>query len=451
MRTIKFLLVLVMLTSLILAGCAPAATEAPAEEPAGEEPAAEGPAEGEPVELVFWSMWNEPEPQAQAIRACIEIFEEANPNVTVSSVWNGRENQTKLRTALGAGTKVDLMDQDADQVAGGMMSEGLGYALDDWLDQPAVDEDTPVKDVFVPGVMDLNKGDDGHYYLWPYVTNPVMWWYNKDIFAEAGAEPPETWQEFLDVAEKIKQAGYAPIYNESDVDDYYGFFLNYAVERIKGPGFLLASIEDETGEMWKDPTYIQVFEMINTLWDNGYLPEEVKGYIWPAGQQTLAVGESAMGINGGWLPTELREAAGPDFNWGGFRFPAIEGGAGTIDDLHPWLLSFMILKDSEHPEEAFEFLKYMISTECQTIMADEALVGVTRKGVEWTEAIADGATASESANIAITHLDGGTAKYPEFVKNVLYVHLRPAFLAEITPEEFAENMAADAKAYWESR
>ncbi len=447
MRAIKVLFVLIMVSSLILTACGTGATEAP---PAVEEPAAEEPAE-EPVDLVFWSMWNEPEAQAQAILACIEVFENANPNITVSSVWNGRENQTKLRTALGAGTKVDLMDQDADQVAGGMMSEGLGYALDDWLDQTALDENVPVKDVFVPGVLDLNKGDDGHYYLWPYVTNPVIWWYNKGIFEESGVEPPETWEEFLEVLEKIKVAGFAPIYNESDVDDYYGFFLNYAVERIKGPGFLLKTIEDETGEMWKDPVYVEAIGMIHELWDKGYYPEETRGYVWPAGQQTLAIGEAAMGLNGGWLPTELKEAAGPDFRWGGFRFPSISGGAGTVDDLHPWLLSFMILKDSEHPEEAFEFLKYMMTEECQTIMADEALVGVTRKGIAWNEAIADGAKASESANLAITHLDGGTAKYPEFVKNVLYAQLRPAFLVEITPEEFSANMAADAKAYWESR
>ncbi len=193
-------------------------------------------------------MWNENEPQAKVIQSWIDAFQQENPNVKISPVWNGRQNQTLVRTALNSGTKIDFVDQDSDPLAGGLMSEGQGYPLDEFLTVNALDEETPITDVFVPGVLDLFKGKDGKIYQWPYVYNTVQFWYNKGMFAEVGVEPPQTYEEWLAVNDKLRVAGYAPIAAESDIAFYQIDFLTYYVERVKGPGFLLKSVEDKTGE-----------------------------------------------------------------------------------------------------------------------------------------------------------------------------------------------------------
>ena len=125
-------------------------------------------------------------------------------------------------------------------------------------------------------------------------------------------------------------------------------------------------------------------------------PAETEGYLWPAGQQTLGFGESAMELVGSWLPIELKDIVAEDFEWGAFNYPAVEGGARSNKDLQVAMLAFMILKDSEHPKEAFDFLRFMMTKANQQQMADEALVGVTRKDVTWAAAIADGAAAAAS-------------------------------------------------------
>ena len=251
MKTIKIFFVLIMMASMILTACGAPATEPPAEEPAAEEPAAEEPAaeepaEGEVVTLAYWSMWNEPETIAQVIQGWIDEFEAQNPNIKIEPVWNGRENQTKARTALAGGTVIDIVDQDADQIAGGMMTEGLGYPLNEFLDQKALDEDVPIKDVFYPGLLEVFE-QDGNIYLWPYMNSVVMWWYNKDIFEEAGVTPPETWEQFIENGEKIRDAGYGVMAVEGDVFDYNMFLYAYYLARVKGKGFLLSAITDETG------------------------------------------------------------------------------------------------------------------------------------------------------------------------------------------------------------
>ena len=452
LSTVNAVLVLVLLAATVAACTAPP-RPAPAAPAATEAAPAEAPAEaaapsGDAVELAFWSMWNENEPQAKVIQSWIDAFQQENPNVKISPVWNGRQNQTLVRTALNSGTKIDFVDQDSDPLAGGLMSEGQGYPLDEFLTVNALDEETPITDVFVPGVLDIFKGKDGKIYQWPYVYNTVQFWYNKGMFAEVGVEPPQTYEEWLAVNDKLRAAGYAPIAAESDIAFYQIDFLTYYVERVKGPGFLLKSVEDKTGELWRDPVYLEAAQKMRELWDRGDIPAETEGYLWPAGQQTLGFGESAMELVGSWLPIELKDIVAEDFEWGAFNYPSVEGGVGSNKDLQVAMLAFMILKDSEHPKEAFDFLRFMMTKANQQQMADEALVGVTRKDVTWAAAIADGAAAAASAENVMGLSDGAVALYPEFVNNTLYVNWRDLFLGQTTPEEFVEKMATGAQEYW---
>jgi ABC-type glycerol-3-phosphate transport system substrate-binding protein len=213
---------------------------------------------------------------------------------------------------------------------------------------------------------------------------------------------------------------------------------------------LLNAIEDKTGEAWKDPAFTDALTMIRELWDKEFIPKASLGYQWPAAQQTVATGKTAMELVGGWLPNELSPITGPDFNWGGFNFPAVEGGAGKVTDLQQWLLAFGVLKDSAHPQEAQEFLKFVMTKESQQRLSD-ALQGVVRKGVNWPEPMADGAIASENATDVLDHVDGGTALYAEFTKNVLYTNVLAVFLGQMPVADFPDKMSSDAKNYWSNK
>ena len=131
----------------------------------------------DPVKLVFWSMWNETEPQAKALQALMADYSQAHPDVTFQAVWNGRQNQTKIRSALAAGTAIDFVDQDADQIAGGLMKEGLAHPIDAALGTPIAGEAKPFRDIFLPGTLDLLADGQTHYLI-PYVYNTVNFWYN---------------------------------------------------------------------------------------------------------------------------------------------------------------------------------------------------------------------------------------------------------------------------------
>jgi ABC-type glycerol-3-phosphate transport system substrate-binding protein len=402
----------------------------------------------DPVTLVYWSMWNETEGQARVIQTAIANFEAANPNINIEAVWNGRQNQTLVRTAVsGGGQVIDLMDQDADQIAGGLMREGFALPLNDYLQQPAFDHEEALADVFLPGTLDMFSLD-GNVYQIPYIYNTVQFWYDKRVFEEAGVTVPATWDELLAACDTLNGAGYAPIAAEGNEPGYAAFYLTEMIARIKGPGWLRQAAADTTGEMWRDPAVLQAAQMTRELWDRNCIPPETLGYVWPQGQNTLAFGTAAMELVGSWLPVELQNATDPDFQWGGFSFPNVEGGEGSTTDVYALLLAFMINKDTEHPDEAFAFLQYIMSDEIQQQFTDESLVGVTNKYIAWNPIVGDAQTAAAAAITTYGDVDNVASLYSEYLNTVLYPTYVSLWQGAVTPEEYVEQMATQTAQYW---
>ncbi len=402
----------------------------------------------DPVTLVYWSMWNETEGQARVIQDAIANFEAANPHINIEAVWNGRQNQTLVRTALSGGAQViDLMDQDADQIAGGLMKEGFALPLNDYLQEPALDHEEPLADVFLPNTLNM-FAVDGNIYQIPYIYNTVQFWYDKRVFEEVGIEVPQTWDDLLAACDALNAEGYAPIAAEGNEPGYAAFYLTELLARIKGPGWLRQAAADPTGEMWRDPAVLDAAQKTRQLWDNGCVPPETVGYVWPQGQNTLAFGTAAMELVGSWLPVELQNATDPDFQWGGFSFPAIEGGEGSVTDVNALLLSFMINKDTAHPDEAFDFLRYIMSDEIQQKFTDESLVGVTNLYIEWNPIIADASAAASAATSTYGDVDHVASLYSEYLNTVLYPNYVSLWQGSVTPDEYVEMMATQTAEYW---
>lgn len=399
------------------------------------------------ITLVFWSMWNETEGQALVLQDAIAQYETDHPNIKIEAVWNGRQNQTLVRTALSAGTVIDFVDQDEDQIAGGLQREGQGLPLNDLLTQDALDHEGPISDVFLPGTLDMFSVD-GQTYLLPYIYNTVQFWYDKRVFSEVGVEAPATFDDLLAMCSKLTDAGYAPIAAEGD--GYDNFYLTELVQRVKGAGWLRQAAADPTGEMWKDPAVLAAAQMTRQLWDTGCIPPETTGYAWPQGQNTLAYGQAGMELVGSWLPIELSSATDPEFQWGAFSFPNVAGGEGKSTDIYALLLAFMINKDTKYPQESFDFLRTIMTDKIQQEFTDKSLVGVTNKYITWNPIIADAQAAASAATTTYGDVDNVAALYSEYLNSILNLNWRDLWLAKITPEEFVDKMATQSKEYWDA-
>ena len=183
---VSFVLIIVSLLVLPLAAtqCAPATQAPPAEEEPVEEPA------GEPVKIVYWSMFSEGEPLMQLLDEATQDFMAENPDIEVEINWAGRQVLTQLQSAIAAGTQVDIVDHSDDRVWNAIVKTGLALPLDEYLDQKAYDSDEAWKDTFMPGALDIGKSEeDGHYYLIPRDDYISAFLYNVNKLEEHGMQP----------------------------------------------------------------------------------------------------------------------------------------------------------------------------------------------------------------------------------------------------------------------
>lgn len=394
-------------------------------------------------ELTFWSMWNEPEPQAKALRSVMAAYTKVHPDVTFKVVWNGRQNQTKLRGALQAGTKVDFMDQDGDALYGGLQSAGAGLEISKELNQS-------FKDGLLPGALYL-YADKEKIYSIPYVYNTVNFWYNRDLMKKANATPPKTWDDLLGLCAAIQKLGKSALVIEGNVSDYNMLYFSHLLERTYGSGSMAQLFADKSGNGWTQPGVLQAAQMTRTLWDKGCISKDARGFQFPAGQQTIALGDSMGELVGSWLPTELSQSAGDDFPWGAFNFPTLKNGVGKQTDLQVSLLSMMVLKTAPNPKESVDFIKFVVSEPAQTILVKEGLIGSTRKGVSWPIALAEAEKSAREAT-ALSNFGGGLKMtQPEFTAITLAPEFNKMFLGDITPQQLVATLASKTKEYWAAK
>ncbi len=403
------------------------------------------------VEINYWVMWNEGEPAAELIKEIIAEYEAVSGN-TVNPTFAGREIITKLRTALSAGEKVDLIDFDAPSLFGALVTgDTLVMDLNDALDAPAYGEDMPWRDIFTPGFLEQYQMESGETYFIPYQVISTAFWYDKRVFEEAGVEAPQTWDDFVGVMDQIKEAGYAPLTQDAQVWFYNLMWFYLLSARVNGPGALHAAAADETGEAWDNPNWGKIIEMEQMLWDSGYIIEGAEGFVWPAGQQELALGTAAIELCGSWLPNEVKDITDEGFTWGMFPMPAVEGGEGDLLDAESYLIGWMVMADAPNPDVAIDFMKFATQEQYMTALTNDTITLVARKGIPPPPQLADLDERFAEAETFFPPYDNVNADYPDWYTNVLGKIHDDAFFGRITPEEFMQQMKEKTIEYWENQ
>ena len=94
------------------------------------------------------------------------------------------------------------------------------------------------------GAVGLYNVDDVQYGV-PFNLGMVGFWYNKDLFAQAGIDaPPATWDEFLEDVQALKDAGITPITVGAGDKWPAHFYYSYLMIREGGE----AAMDDRDGD-----------------------------------------------------------------------------------------------------------------------------------------------------------------------------------------------------------
>ena len=201
------------------------------------------------------------------------------------------------------------------------------------MTSPGSSRTTPTcQDRYLPAVLKNGVIDGKTYALPNNNVQPVVLYFNKDVFAKVGAEAPKTWDELMALVPKFKAAGIAPfsLGGQSRWPDL--MWLEYLVDRIGGPE-VFANIAANKPNAWSDPAVTEALTKIQQLVDAGGF---VNGFSSIAAdsnadQALLYTGKAAMMLQGGWIYQSMKKDAA-DFvksgKLGYTTFPTVSGGKG---------------------------------------------------------------------------------------------------------------------------
>ena len=295
-------------------------------------------------------------------------FEALHPDVRVK-IWASPRIAEKIRLRLLAGDPPDIAfpgwGLDVDRV----IEAGLFYDL-----QPALDKGWE-KD-FYPGILDMFRFA-GRTYAIPFFYSTNVFWYNKDLFAQHGWKPPDTWDEFTALCEAIKKEGVAPIALQGRYIGYLGSIFLSLLDKIGEPGFVEAANRLEPG-YWAKPAVIEGAARIQELFSRGYFQQGCLGMSHTEAQMEFLQGRAAMVWCGTWFSSEMREVIPEGFHYSSFGTPLIANGKGDPTVVEVASEHAFVCAGSKHPELAAEFLKYICTPEVAVkfVKGREALTGI---------------------------------------------------------------------------
>jgi len=384
----------------LLAGCggSPSTSSDPAASDPGSAPAADpstpsdAPAADDSQKLSgtveYWSSWSETENQALVLQKAAEAFTQLHPDVKINFTFNGRDNRNLVASAIEAGTQIDLMDANIDNIVRLWGNNILD--LSSYMEQTYdTTNGKPYKDCVMPSMLSLaSQLFDGKTMCIPYIPQAFMIFCNKDIFNEVGiTEYPATWEDFLAACEKIKATGYIPITTDAN---YCTSWVGYYLSRLMGDEGLAALVKDKT--LWSDPKVLEAAKAIEELASLGYYDPNLASNVYPAAQQDMVISENiAMYINGTWLPNEVADTTSPDFTWGAFAFPEVPNGIEGTEAGCYSTYAIAVNKDSDPAvaDAAVAFAVYLTTSEYDQMFSDEANSIPMSLDAVWPENLAD--------------------------------------------------------------
>ncbi|OLS40779.1 sugar ABC transporter substrate-binding protein [Bacillus sp. MRMR6] len=351
-KTLKMFLLSILTLSLLLAGCS---------QESGSSNGSKSDGSPEQITLKILSPTVVENPEGEVEKQYAEDYMKENPNVKIEFIGVPmNEVYTKLTTMATGGEVPDIFI-NSPEFYGKAQEMGIVENL-----TPLLGEDY-VKG-FYPATLE-QATLDGDLQFAPFFTIPTGLLYRKDWFEEEGLQPPTTWDEFLEAAQKLTK--------DTDNDgkkDRWGFAMVGTKNGSGGSRFIpmmrtfgAAELVEESGEwetQFDSPEAIEAFKFFGELvTKHDVVPPGPLQTGYPEAVSLMASEKAGMMITGPHsIGAILKQNPDLKGKIAGVPLPAPEGEK-TVSVLG--MLGFSISATSEHKEEAAKYLKFMLNKQNQ--------------------------------------------------------------------------------------
>ncbi|MDB5538650.1 MAG: hypothetical protein JWQ89_377 [Devosia sp.] len=277
-------------------------------------------------------------------------------DTTVKAVQiNSDDYDAKLRIALQS-PGVDLFQGRA----------GAAW-LSSFIDSGILKPTTTDLAAMAPGTLDAARGPDGQLYGVPFAVQMESILYNTKVFADNGIEVPKTLDELKAASEKLKAAGITPI----NFGARSGWWLNQVVGEAMTAGLVSDDVAAKliTGEAcFTGPEFVSTLQAVKDWQDAGFINASAMADDYGAMRTSVAMGESAMMIDGIWStgPTSPMYEIDPELKLGFFPVPGPNGKVYAFGDG-----TYLVNSTSPNAAEAQKVLDFTATKEFAELFVKE--------------------------------------------------------------------------------
>ncbi len=308
------------------------------------------------VELTYWPAPNQQE--VQLADTLVKRWNRLHPDIQVrmQPIPVSQSTEEVLLAAIAGKTTPDVCSNIWPGALHEYTQAGGIIPLDQFSDFDSIATERIPREL-----LKTFQGTDGHFYQFPWKTNPVMMFYNKRLLREAGAATvPRTYSEFLAAGKKVSR--------DTDGDGRIDIWMG----------------ERDIRPIWWQrlfdffPFYIAASGG-KTLFENGSVAfgnkaaEEVLAFFQQCYAQRLFprtffqggdpffLEQKATHFSGPWQVAAIQKFA-PNMEYGVAPLPVPDDHQGPVYTSGDYK-NIAIFGNTKHPREAWEFVKFLVTAE----------------------------------------------------------------------------------------
>ncbi|GGP12076.1 ABC transporter substrate-binding protein [Oceanobacillus neutriphilus] len=300
--------------------------------------------------LSWWTAGGE----ADALNTVLDGFHDEYPDIIVENAavagGGGSNSQAVLSSRLQGGDPPAIFQAQGGKDLLRWLDAGYLQDMDGIFAENNWDE------VFPSEIIDMNKQDEHVYGLPMNIHKNNVIWYDKKLFDELNLKAPETFDELIEVSEKLKDEGVTPIALGDKNPRWTTLWFDVLLLEELGA--------DKYAQLWNGEIDFDSKEVVNAAEKLktilGYINDNHSALDWQDAGDLIIDGEAAMQLMGDW-ESGYFETKGwePNEDYGWVAAPGTQEYFNVVND------SMGFPEGVKDEESAKKLISYMGSKEAQ--------------------------------------------------------------------------------------
>ncbi|GAB6934300.1 MAG: ABC transporter substrate-binding protein [Bacillota bacterium] len=287
----------------------------------------------------------------------VEEFEKRHPNIDVEfremPADTGQSHDQYVTMLSAKSDEIDVFDLDVIWPAE-FAQAGYLLPLDRFIERDGINLDN-----YIPGAVEAGNYN-GQQWAMPKFLDAGLLYYRKDLVKN----PPKTWDELLAQAKELKGKGGTQFGYLMQAKQYEGLVCNF-IEFIASYGGKV--LDDKGNVVINSPETIKGLKKMIEIVRSDVVPQNITTFTELETHTAFIEGQAPFTRNWPYMYALVQDKNQSKVVDKVGVAPLPAGDAGSVATLGGWLTG--INKYTKHPEEAWEFVKFMTGPEGQKITA----------------------------------------------------------------------------------